>query len=127
MPIPLLALALSTHLIAVAGDRVPAFDMGPTCKSTARTELGGKADVDTCLSSENGARDELAKRWSQFPASDRARCSTLVHTGGPPSYIELLTCLEMSADVQRLRRDQTKAHRVDPGTGNVGVYHSPKR
>jgi len=56
----------------------------------------------TCLADERGAQDELAKRWTQFPAAERVRCSTLSGIGYQ-SYVELLTCLEMAADVLRTR------------------------
>jgi hypothetical protein len=43
------------------------------------------------------SRDELAKRWSQFGASEKKFCGGESSTAGEQSYVELLTCLEMSS------------------------------
>jgi hypothetical protein len=102
MPFPLIAIALSTQLVVVSAGGVPALNMHPTCESPMRGELGAKADLNVCLEGERKAHDELVKNWSQFTRGERTQCSDLVHMGGPPSYIELLTCLEMSRDVRNL-------------------------
>ncbi|MBV8792197.1 MAG: hypothetical protein JO237_09105, partial [Pseudolabrys sp.] len=34
--------------------------------------------------------------WSKFAAGDRASCQRMVSMGGQPSYVELLTCLELA-------------------------------
>ncbi|MBN8920569.1 MAG: hypothetical protein J0H62_07760 [Rhizobiales bacterium] len=113
MAFPLLALAVATQLVAVSAERVPELNMNPTCRSPMRSELGGTADAQVCLDSENRAREALVKRWSEFTAVSRSECSSLINMGGPPSYIELLTCLEMSTDASRLAK-QPK------GQGNTG-------
>lgn len=112
MLFPLAALALSTGLVVTVAAGVPNLDMGPTCRSPARLELGGTADVKSCLQSEQRARDLLVKEWSKFPVSDQRECTELVTRGGPPSYVELYTCLEMSREVARLRRENADKKRT---------------
>ena len=41
-------------------------------------------------------RSTLQQDWTQYSSIQRSRCTGLVATGGPPSYVELLTCLEMA-------------------------------
>jgi hypothetical protein len=113
MPFPFAALAVSTSLVISVAGGVPKLDMGPTCRSPARLELGGTADVKTCLQSEQRARDLLVKEWASFPASDQRECTELVTKGGPPSYVELYTCLEMSREAARLRRDAATKKRTE--------------
>ena len=48
------------------------------------------------------ARSKLDKDWSQYSAAQRSQCDDLVTTGGAPSYVELLTCLEMAKQVKEL-------------------------
>ena len=48
------------------------------------------------------ARAALEKGWNQFTPSDQVRCVRLVTVGGGPSYVELLTCLEMAKQVKEL-------------------------
>jgi hypothetical protein len=46
------------------------------------------------------AKDQLAKNWSRFSASQKRACVKESTAGGDQSYVELLTCLEMSGGGQ---------------------------
>jgi hypothetical protein len=48
------------------------------------------------------SRATLEKEWSQFTPLDQADCTRLMTSGGSPSYVELLTCLEMAKQVKEL-------------------------
>jgi hypothetical protein len=104
MPLAIASLALGAQLFTAVADRVPEFDVNPTCRSPARREASLSKESDACIADERKARDDIAGRWDTFAAADRVRCTGLVRVGGPPSYIELLTCLEMARDAQNLRR-----------------------
>ena len=54
------------------------------------------------MNSEQAARDTLAGVWKEFSAGQQQRCTSLVHMGGPPSYVELLTCLEMAKQAKAI-------------------------
>jgi hypothetical protein len=51
------------------------------------------------------ARDTLASQWSGFAAADRANCVRVEETAGAPSYVELLTCLQMAQAAKKLQGD----------------------
>ena len=52
---------------AGAADRLPAFDIARNCnEETAGSGIGGPA---ACTKDETDAKNELAKRWSQFGAT----------------------------------------------------------
>jgi hypothetical protein len=53
----------------------------------------------TCLEDERAARADLMKEWGQFSAQDKAIC-TDQSTNYHPSYVELLTCLEIARDAK---------------------------
>jgi hypothetical protein len=104
MNIVLLAIALASPLevpLAIpVGDRVPVINVEETCKATAATDKAMNLDfpqsVENCMSDENAARGQLAAVWADYPASTRDRCereATLVGTG---SYVDLLTCMQMT-------------------------------
>jgi len=61
-----------------------------------------------CLDSEHAIRDELAKQWSSFSATDKTACTNEATMGGDSSYTELLTCLEMARDVRALHNESQK-------------------
>ena len=89
--------ALGASVAAAApADAVPHIDPTPSCKGASR---GGdpKADLKNCLQEEQDAHTRLSQDWGKFRADDRASCAALATLGGSPSYVELLTCLEMAA------------------------------
>jgi hypothetical protein len=90
----LLSILLGLQL--VAADPVPVLDIGPGCRATV--DMAGMSE-QTCLVDERAARDDLAKVWSGFAASDKAMCVDQTRSYNP-SYVELLTCLELMRDAR---------------------------
>ena len=80
-----------------------AFDIARNC----RAEVGAVGTtLESCTNAETDAKDELAKRWSQFSASQKKFCVGTSSIGGDQSYVELLTCLEMPSGQFRERQKQ---------------------
>jgi hypothetical protein len=100
MIVSLSAALLSFQLVAVA-DAVPNFNLDPTCRAAGEGVIAGRTK-ESCLRSENEARDHLRAQWAEFPATDRVHCAQSTGTGGVPSYVELLTCLEISKQARDL-------------------------
>jgi hypothetical protein len=84
---------------ARAADEVPVFDIAQNCK--AETSEAGIEGPAHCRSDETEAKNQLIKRWSSYSASQKKECVGESVIGGDKSYVELLTCLEMSADKNR--------------------------
>ena len=80
---------------AVATDRVPAFDIVRNC--SAEVAAAGVEKVAGCTKDETDAKNELDKRWPEFGASNKQSCVGESSIGAGQSYVELLTCLEMSS------------------------------
>jgi hypothetical protein len=53
-----------------------------------------------CADDETQARDALQKEWTQFTSSAKKQCYEEANIDSTPSYVELLTCLEMERDVK---------------------------
>jgi hypothetical protein len=104
MPSPLAILFLASQLTSVAPDKVPAFDIEHTCQ----TEGSSVVAPGRCTQDEGKARDQVQDEWSQFAAADKATCTKTTSTDGTPSYVELLTCLEMARDAKKLKEQQSK-------------------
>jgi hypothetical protein len=110
---------------------IPTIDIQQTCKMAAIVTVslsGGTNDLEICLNSENGARQQMVKNWSTFTPSDRQGCiQPRVYL---PSYVEWLTCFEMNKVVREARdrgqatQDVTKPDRDGfitlPTLGNWG-------
>jgi hypothetical protein len=99
----LLAIILTASQAAFAADSVPKFDVERTCRPVAT--MGGLPgrDAPACRRNEQDARNKLKDDWSKYDGEDRSRCADFVGVGGPPSYVELLTCLEMAKHTKELQ------------------------
>jgi hypothetical protein len=85
-------------LVVAAADRVPVFDVSRSCKLDVAATTGLTVDqsLKNCVNDENRARQQLVSQWSKFSASSRSQCLPLESIGGTPSYVSLLTCLQMN-------------------------------
>jgi hypothetical protein len=100
---PFAALALGSSLISVAASGgVPTLNVEPSCKAAGAAGLILGRTADSCMNDEKAAREDLVKTWSSFSADDKTHCLSMVSTGGQPSYVELLSCLEMSRDAKKI-------------------------
>lgn len=109
MFIPLIASAIVTQLTVTIADDVPRFNLDPVCHGIAQQgglnlEPSGsvRQDFQSCIKSEMVIRDQLVDQWSTFKASDMANCVGESTAGGMPSYTDLLTCLQMASDANKL-------------------------
>jgi hypothetical protein len=97
----------SQFLIAVAGG-VPNIDVKKTCRNSATvTGTLTQNDIDACIADELGAHDQLVKEWAQFSGSVKAQC-VQASTAYLPSYIEMLTCLEMAKQAKGLPEEKAQ-------------------
>jgi hypothetical protein len=97
MPISISMIILNSQLIVAVADRVPKFDVARSCKLDVAATAGLSVDqsIKSCINDEQRARQQLAGQWSKFPASSRASCASQESIGGTPSYVSLLTCLQL--------------------------------
>ena len=97
MPISISMVVVGSLVVAVA-DRLPAFDVSRSCKLDVAATTGLTVDqsLKNCVNDENRARQQLVSQWSKFSASSRSQCLPLESIGGTPSYVSLLTCLQMN-------------------------------
>lgn len=101
MPAILPALMAGTYLV-LAADRLPAFDTNASCHAAAAVSAAINRNEDVCKKDEQDARAKLDEQWAQYAAADKAHCGALSRTGGAPSYVEMLTCLELATAARQL-------------------------
>jgi hypothetical protein len=106
-------LAFIAPLILVA-DRAPQFEYQATCRGAIEaTKATGGKNENACLQDERAAQATLHQDWQQFSSDQKKHCLRLQSAGRSPSYVELLTCVELGKAVKDL-----KAKRSPPeGTG----------
>ncbi|HET6378584.1 MAG TPA: hypothetical protein VFG05_09815 [Methylocella sp.] len=100
---------------------VPKYDIAKTCRA-AGAYAGSNKDLayKGCVRDESDARAELIRKWTQFNAQDRADC--IAQGAEPmPSYVELLTCLEISAEVSALNSPGGRIRDNAAGASSAGA------
>jgi hypothetical protein len=106
---------LTLPLIFNVADTVPNFNIQRGCKvdsaSAYDPNAGMAATIKRCVDDEQRAKDQLQTQWSVFLASDRAMCMSVTigekadDNAMPPSYVELLTCLQDQQFARKLPKD----------------------
>ncbi len=94
-------LALLLPLFIAAADGVPTFNVEPSCKGGLDSP-GLNERYSRCISEEKEARSKLESGWTSYPVADRSQCADTSRMG-TPSYVELLTCLEMARDASKMK------------------------
>jgi hypothetical protein len=102
---------LASQLVITVADNVPKFDIARGCKidsaSAFDPNAGMSATIKRCVNDEQQAKDQLQTQWSSFDNADRTMCtgSTTNDSSTPPSYVELLTCLQDQQLARKLPKE----------------------
>jgi hypothetical protein len=86
-----------------AGGGPPVLQVGPSCEAAGRGAVVLGRNKEACLADENAALDTLKQNWSKYAATDKTLCLGMETTGGPASYVELLSCLEVNRDARNIQ------------------------
>src|SRR5580693_7663523 len=85
---------------AASAGSPPKLDIKATCQRAQPLSSGEKSAYQGCLNDELQAQKELETSWPKFKASAQRDCVEVTKVGGAPSYVELLTCLELDKQAQ---------------------------
>jgi hypothetical protein len=87
-------------LVTPVGDRLPVINVEKTCKDSGAADKAAKVDLaqpfDNCMRDENSAKQQLNSVWLTYSASVRDSCEQEATLLGEGSYVDLLTCMQMS-------------------------------
>jgi hypothetical protein len=86
-------IAISSQLVLTGAN----IDISRSCRLDLAATAGLSIDqsLKSCVSDEKRAHQKLATQWSKFSAPSKAECIPQESIGGTPSYVSLLTCLQM--------------------------------
>jgi hypothetical protein len=99
--------AVFLSAVLVAGDGVPNFNIEPVCHEVAQRAYAPDYK-EKCLREEREAHEQLKRKWPAFTTSDRSYCVQLASLGGVPSYVALLTCLDVAQEARRVREAEAR-------------------
>lgn len=80
---------------AVKAEEVPRFNIKAVCGEAPSLGQSVQTTDKGCIHDETLARTQLEQQWPGFKENRRSECVQEVSIGGPPSYVALLTCLQM--------------------------------
>jgi hypothetical protein len=93
-----ITVALSgTAALAQPGDEVPSFNINRNCSSEAAEGADIQQTMANCVRDEVNAKKQLDQEWSKLESNLKRECVEESTIGGDQSYVELVTCLEMSS------------------------------
>ena len=92
----LIAIALNAGLVTLVADNPPRFDIEKSCAGLTAQNSGIQRPQQACHDDESKARSALTASWASYPAPERNRCVESASLVGAPSYVQVLTCLEMT-------------------------------
>lgn len=95
---------LLTLFAPAASGAEPKLSVNAICKSReadARMLRSTPAQNRTdCVHDEEAAKDQLASVWAATSAPIRNQCEADAHSLGTTSYLDLLTCIQMEAEMK---------------------------
>jgi hypothetical protein len=102
MPNSILLITFGASLVLMVADELPNFSVEASCKAAEGFGLAIPHTLESCVQDENAAKTELGKNWTTYPPAERSRCvaETMI---SDPSYVDVLTCLQMAQDVDVMK------------------------
>lgn len=93
----LVSLAFAGNVAIPVAASPPRFDIEQTCRNAGEPYTGVGRPNQACRDDESKAASDLRQNWTKFNIRQRDVCVEGARLGGPPSYVQVLTCLEMAA------------------------------
>jgi hypothetical protein len=112
--IALVALSLGSQVGLAIADGPAKLNVAPSCDAAARGAISLGRNAEACMDDEREARDLLTKNWSQYSRAHKTQCVGMTTRGGPSSYVELISCLD-------IMKDAAAIYKADPLFGNFGT------
>ena len=89
--------------MSARADGPPKLNIGSSCDAAAKGAISAGRDKEACMGDELAAQEMLAKNWAQYSRAHKTQCVGMTKNGGPASYVELLSCLEIMRDARNIR------------------------
>jgi hypothetical protein len=105
----------------------PILQVVPSCEAAGSGSVVAGRNKDSCLADETTAQDTLKQNWPRYLAADKSDCVTLENNGGPASYVELLSCLEVMRDARTIQKEDPLGSELEPASASGPKPASARR
>jgi hypothetical protein len=93
--IAIVVMSLGSQVGLAIADSPPKLNVGPSCDTAGRGAISFGRNTEACMGDEREAEDQLTKNWSQYSHAHKSQCVGMTTAGGPSSYVELISCLDI--------------------------------
>ncbi len=107
----IVVMSLASQVALAVAESPPKLNVGPSCDAAARAAISLGRNTEMCMGDERAAQDQLANNWSQYSRAHKTQCVGMTTSGGPSSYVELISCLDMMNDAAAI-------YKADPSFGD---------
>jgi hypothetical protein len=101
--IVLAVIPLGLQIVSALADGPPKLNIGSSCDAAAKGAVSAGRDKEACLGDELAAQEMLARNWAEYSRAHKTQCVAMTTQGGP-SYVELISCLDIMRDADAIRK-----------------------
>jgi len=101
--IVLAVILLGPQVVSALADGPPKLNIGSSCDAAAKGAVSAGRDKEACLGDELDAQEMLARNWAEYSRAHKTQCVAMTTQGGP-SYVELISCLDIMRDADAIRK-----------------------
>jgi hypothetical protein len=101
--IVLAVIPLGLQVVSALADGPPKLNIGSSCDAAAKGAVSAGRDKEACLGDELDAQEMLARNWAEYSRAHKTQCVAMTTQGGP-SYVELISCLDIMRDADAIRK-----------------------
>ncbi|MGO4525610.1 hypothetical protein AB4097_12190 [Microvirga sp. 2MCAF35] len=91
-----IALLGSLASVPATAQQLPRFNVEATCKEALPLTPQDTNPYESCVRDETAAERQLREIWGGAPEGLRTTCAGEAQIGGTPSYVDMLTCLQVA-------------------------------
>jgi hypothetical protein len=122
----LVVLPIASPVVSALADSPPKLDVTRSCEAAARGAVSLGRDREACLGDERTAQETLTGNWSKYSQVHKTQCVGMTTQGGP-SYVELISCLEIMRDAAEIRKADPFYGAADEKPKRPQVNHHARR
>lgn len=86
----------SLGALPAAAQEPPRFNVEATCREAQPLTPQDTNPYESCMRDETAAERQLREIWSSSAPGQRDICGQEAQIGGTPSYVDMLTCLQIA-------------------------------
>jgi hypothetical protein len=106
----LMLVLFAAPVVALAGE-LPRLDVEASCRAAQPLNGQDRDPYQGCMRDEMEARTQLEQQWASFNDQYRDTCIQETNVEGSPSYVDVLTCLQMYAGMSPPNQPAHRARR----------------